>query len=153
MKPRVNCDEIRFFVDPRSTEQDIKAILDQVANMIFGLSGPGVAIKKCSGYRYGLGFRQGKLQCFTNDWWADVGANGDAPNEIVVAYRYGLSQEMSEKLSKLRDTIIWLLDLERFNLPEKDELTMYEHRCPKGHLFYSALQQDDNCPWCAPALE
>jgi len=54
-------------------------------------------------------------ECFTNDWWADVGANGDAPNEIVITYRYGLSKEMGEKLAKLRDTIIWLLDLERFN--------------------------------------
>lgn len=44
-----------------------------------------------------------------------MGANGDAPNEIVITYRYGLSKEMGEKLAKLRDTIIWLLDLERFN--------------------------------------
>jgi len=119
MKPRVNGNEIRFFIDPKLEPGYIGLVLNQIANMIYGMYGPGVAIKKDDGYQYGLGYRllSGK-EYFPNDWWADIGAHGDEANEVVVAYRYGNCQVNSEKLPKFRDTIIWLLDLDRFNKEE-----------------------------------
>ena len=121
MKPRVHMNEIRFFVHPKSTPANVKDMLDHIANMIYGFYGQGVAVRKMIGYRWSLGYYQtrSKDKRTPNDWWADVGANGDAPNEVVIAYRYCLDKDTAEKMSKLRDTIIWLLDSERFNLGQE----------------------------------
>lgn len=123
MKPRVHLNEIRFFIDPQSTPDDIQLLFDLIATIIYVKYGSGAAVKKPDdegGYRWNLGYRYGinGIVDLPNDWHADIGANGDAPNEVVVSYRYGLTKETAEKMSKLRDTIIWLLDLERFN-PEE----------------------------------
>jgi len=152
MKPKVRSNEIRFFIKPKSTPENIQTILNQVANMIYGLCGQGVAIEKEGGYRWGLGWHTSAgTEVNFNDWWADIGALGDAPNEVVIAYRYGMSKEMSEKLSKLRDTIIWLLDLERFNPSEMGENGLYGHQCAKGHYYYSSMAKPGACPACLSA--
>jgi hypothetical protein len=119
MKPRVHLGSIRFFVDPvvcplpvgesYEDQSGIKfaaefwkmALIERIARII---SWDGRAIPDKDSQKFLLGG--------SNDWWL---RQGEEPNEFVVSYRYGLGPEMATKMSNLRDVIIWLLGLEKFN--------------------------------------
>jgi|GEM_PF-5916302 len=97
-----NGNEIRFFVHPNIIQSDkqLEELIKRLARLI--CNDDKHVSERDSGYRWQLDD--------SNDWWADIEAN----NKIIIAYRYAFSPAAAQKMSKLCDTIIWRLNLERF---------------------------------------
>ena len=115
MSKHTKGNEIRFLIDrsclPPGADTGEKnkltaeswqlAFIKRIARII---DCSGEAIVNLASQKYLLGS--------SNDWWL---RHGNRPNELVITYRYGLHPETQKKLSDLRDSIILLLDLDKFN--------------------------------------
>jgi len=99
MHPKVTATEIAFNVPSASDFYDYACWVARIIDYA------GKLIPKEGGYAFMIGT--------SNDWWIGYGYK---PGEMIVARRYG----DKEFMGKLREVLIKVMDLERFN-PEEPE--------------------------------
>lgn len=91
--------EIRFFSNPIYKDEDV---VGSVAQIIIGKK-DFYEQEPNHGYKWVIA---------GNTWWMDKDSE---TGELVLAYRYGFSEEMQAKIQALRTVILWRLGLEHFN--------------------------------------